>query len=50
MSPIQAEYARVREGSAPVMTRLDTKRYAVDAPEQALERDVQVQRDSIFKV
>lgn len=38
----QAEYARVRDGAAPTMTKLDTKRYAVDAPEPAMERDVQV--------
>ena len=32
----------MRDGGTPTMTKLDTKRYSVDAPEPAMERDVQV--------
>jgi hypothetical protein len=30
------------DGGAPTMNKLDTKRYSCDAPEAAMERDVQV--------
>ena len=38
----QAEEIRVRDGGAPTMNKLDTKRYSCDAPATAMERDVQV--------
>ena len=38
----QAEEIRVRDGGAPTMNKLDTKRYSCDAPETAMEKDVQV--------
>ena len=34
----------MRDGGAPTMNKLDTKRYSCDAPETAMERDVQVKK------
>jgi hypothetical protein len=34
---------RIKDRKAPTMNKLDTKRYSCDAPEPALERDVQVE-------